>query len=112
MLKERNDKMENIDKNNNTNLRDYVMNNYVKYFDLTQGREMQLSYILGVSNAHLIDVTQFREVFNLQEEGFLGVLKYLADVNNLDKVVQYGAMCLSDYTTQMESMKRNQGMSL
>lgn len=103
--------MENI--NNNKNLRDYVMNNYVKYFDMTKGREMELSYILGVSNASLIDVSQFREVFDLQEEGFFGVLKFLADVNNLERVAQYGQMCLSDYNAQMENARRtSQGMSL
>lgn len=103
--------MENID--NNRNLRDYVMSNYVKYFDMTRGREMELSYILGVSNASLIDVSQFKEVFDLQDEGFFGVLKFLADVNNIEKVAQYGQMCLSDYNAQVENARRiGQGMSL
>ncbi len=96
----------------NGNLRDYVMNNYVKYFDLTKGREMELSYLLGICNASLIDVEQFKEVFGLQAEGFLGVFKYLADGANLEKIVQYGNMCLSDAMTQMESMRMPQGISL
>ncbi|MDE5889041.1 MAG: hypothetical protein K2H20_03380 [Bacilli bacterium] len=104
--------MEKIDTSKNTNLRDYVLSNYVKYFDLTPGREMELAYLLGNCNASLIDVEQFREVFDLQGTGFFGVLKYLADVNNLEKLSQYGAMCLSDYTSQMESMRKNQGISL
>lgn len=102
--------MENL--NTNRNLKDYVMNNYVKYFDLTKGREMELSYILGVCHASLIDVEQFKEVFGLQEQGFFGVLKCLADANSLEKVVQYGEICLSDYTAQLDNMRVNQGMSL
>lgn len=104
--------MNNIDVNNNTNLRDYVMNNYVRYFDLTKGREVELGYILGVRNASLIDVQQFREIFDLQEQGFFGVLKFLADPINLERVAQYGTICLSDYNTQVESMRATRGKGL
>lgn len=102
--------MENI--NRNKNLKDYIMNNYVKYFDLTKGRELELSYLLGICNASLIDVEQFKDVFGLQEEGFFGVLKYLVDGANLDKVIQYGNMCLNDNIAQRESMNVSQGISL
>ncbi len=104
--------METFDINKNINLKDYVMNNYVRYFDLTPGREMELNYLLGNCNAHLVDVEQFKEVFDLKDDGFFGVLKCLADVNNLEKLSLYGTMCLNEYNAQMENMRKSQEKSL
>ncbi len=86
------------------NLYDYIMENYVKYFDLTAGRNMELMYILGTCHAKSIRVADFREIFDLQEAGFFEILKFIATVSNLERIAQYGTMCVNDELSQREQV--------
>lgn len=86
--------------NGNVNLYDYIMENYVRFFDLTPGRAMELNYILGLCHARVIRLDDFKEIFDLQNEGFYGIFKFLVDKNNLGKVIEYGAMCHNDVKAQ------------
>lgn len=76
------------------------MGNYPKFFDLTPYRNMELMRLLGFCNARHIDVEAFKEIFDLQSEGFFGILKFIADASNLERVIAYGNMCLSDTLSQ------------
>lgn len=88
---------------NNSNLYDYIMNNYIRFFDLTPGRAMELNYVLGLCHANEIRLDDFKEIFGLNEEGFFGILKFVVDKNNLEKVVLYGNMCHNDALNQASS---------
>ena len=88
---------ENIDE---MNLTEYVIKNFDKYFDLTEGRLLSLTRLMRAFNGHTIMLGQFKEVFGLRDFG--SILESIGNMDNFDILVNYGKMCLNDYQAQLE----------
>lgn len=93
-------------------LYDYIIENYGRYFDLSTFRMMELERLLSFYHAKTICLTDFKEIFGLQEVGFFGILKFIVDHQNVEQVAQYGNMCLSDTLAQSDFQKASAGMTL
>lgn len=83
------------------NLTQYVIGNFERFFDLTEGRLLSLNRLMNAYNGHAITMGQFKQVFGL--DNFTDILKYVCNMDNFDGLVNYGQMCLADYQAQLEN---------
>lgn len=90
------------------NLSDYVIDMYSRFFDLTEGRYLALSMLLERLHAGFIDVEEFRSVFSMEGTGFFSILEYITQIDNQEKLKQYGEMCYQEAMQQQEETVRLQ----
>lgn len=79
----------------------YIVNNFERYFDLTEGRYLTLMGILNRFNAKSINLEEFRRVFELEGAGFFEIFEFLLNANNVSRICQYGKLCLADSDNKM-----------
>lgn len=93
------------------NLKDYVIDMYSRFFDLTEGRYMALTTLLDYFAARFITVEGFRRVFSMEEAGYFTILEFITQIENKEKLRAYGEICyqeafMQQVTSEKEEIKK------
>lgn len=80
--------MTSYDNIDNSNLKEYVLECFFKFFDLTEERTILLNRILDSFNASDIGVDEFKDHFGL--DNFYDVLNFILDKSKIGELKKFG----------------------
>lgn len=81
------------------NLKKYIISNYDKIFDLTEGRLFILNMVLDDIYGEYIDLEDFKNTFGLEDSGYLTILKYVFTQDNFESLRAYGQKSFTNLTS-------------
>ena len=76
-------------KDDNT-FRSYVINSFERVADLTEERFAMLNCYMNRINATKYSVQEFKEAFGLFDAGFITILDFVLDEENVEELVEFG----------------------
>jgi len=86
-----------------TSLKDYLVDNYDRYFDLTDSRLARLNYMLDNLYCSYIDLDEFKSLFGLEDKGYLSILKFVCIQDNWYAIAAYGNAIAENFVQKVPS---------